>query len=234
METAIVLPLTIFLFLGTLQLFMILQARILSEYAIFRAARAGSVGYGDCRPMRHAALAVLMPAITRASTPADLGAAFQKRRNNRYDPTEDRAGNRPLTGPIIWIAREHPTLAEIPIEQDREFDTTYNPMRLEMKMIFWFPMRIPFANWVMAYMFLTHFGLATYDYTNPILPTEKNAGWPDTAAGNIDAAVGAEFKTRVQAGEYVFPIQTNYTMRMMTPAKVDYFDPGKPYCNTLW
>ena len=42
METALTLPLTLFLMLGTLQLFLMLQARVLTEYAVFRAVRVGT------------------------------------------------------------------------------------------------------------------------------------------------------------------------------------------------
>ncbi len=42
-EAALTLPLTVFLILGTLQLFLLLQARTLTEYAAFLAVRKGSV-----------------------------------------------------------------------------------------------------------------------------------------------------------------------------------------------
>ena len=60
-ETALVMPLLVFLLLGTLQLFLVLQARVLAEYAVFRATRSGSVGYGSCTRMRQAALLALLP-----------------------------------------------------------------------------------------------------------------------------------------------------------------------------
>ncbi|HLM44600.1 MAG TPA: TadE family protein, partial [Myxococcaceae bacterium] len=55
-ESALTLPLTVFLMLGTLQLFLMLQGRIMAEYAAFRAVRAGSVRHGDCQAMTHAAI----------------------------------------------------------------------------------------------------------------------------------------------------------------------------------
>jgi hypothetical protein len=62
-EAALTLPLTIFLILGSLQLFMMLQGRIMSEYAAFEAVRAGSRYHGDCKPMTHAVLAALLPSV---------------------------------------------------------------------------------------------------------------------------------------------------------------------------
>ena len=42
-ETALTMPLLIFLVLGTTQLFRLLQARILAQVAAYRAVRAGSL-----------------------------------------------------------------------------------------------------------------------------------------------------------------------------------------------
>ena len=50
MEAALTLPLVVFLILGTLQLFMMLQGRIMAEYAVFKAVRAGSVTTATARP----------------------------------------------------------------------------------------------------------------------------------------------------------------------------------------
>jgi Flp pilus assembly protein TadG len=37
-ETALVLPLVTFMILGTLQLFMLLQAKLMAQYAVYQAA----------------------------------------------------------------------------------------------------------------------------------------------------------------------------------------------------
>ena len=60
-ESALTLPLVVFLFLGMLQLFLLLQGRILAQYALARAARAGSLNHGSCRAMEQAAIAALLP-----------------------------------------------------------------------------------------------------------------------------------------------------------------------------
>ncbi len=54
-ESALTLPLVVFLAFGTIQLSGMLQARALAQYAAFIAVRTGSVNYGDCEAMTHAA-----------------------------------------------------------------------------------------------------------------------------------------------------------------------------------
>src|SRR5688500_7914706 len=60
-EAALTLPLFMFMILGVLQLFLMLQGRVMAEYAVYRAVRAGSVNHGDCEAMKHAAILSLTP-----------------------------------------------------------------------------------------------------------------------------------------------------------------------------
>src|SRR5882762_470367 len=88
-EAALTLPLAVFLMLGTLQLFLLLQARIIAQHAVYKAVRAGSLNSGDCVPMQQAAVAVLLPSITATPTLEAFAAAYGARRNNRYDAARD-------------------------------------------------------------------------------------------------------------------------------------------------
>lgn len=58
-ESAIVLPLWLLLFLCTLQLALLGRARLLTEYAAYRAARAGILWNGDPERMQRAAIQTL-------------------------------------------------------------------------------------------------------------------------------------------------------------------------------
>ena len=79
-ESALTLPLAVFLILGTLQLFMMFQARLLAHYAAFKAVRAGVVNNGSCAAMNDAALLALMPAFTRTDSVDRVVAAFDARK----------------------------------------------------------------------------------------------------------------------------------------------------------
>ncbi len=219
MESALTLPLVVFLVLGSLQLFLMLNARIMAQYAVFRATRAGSVSQGDCKRMMHAAIATLLPAFARTDSPDMLGDAFKDFRNNKY------AGKlKKFNGDVLWLIREAP--ASVTAE-DADFDQGGGSMRLEMRLVFWYPLRIPFADWVMTKMFRASFAIQDYNAANPLILTQKNANWKKASwmkgPEDMEALIRDEYKTRTDDGEYVFPIVSNYSMRMMTPAKPENF-----------
>jgi hypothetical protein len=230
-EAALTLPLTVFLILGVLQLFLMLQARIMAEYAAFRATRAGSVRHGSCEAMTDAAILGVLPTFhsylgrngAGLSPGRKLGLAFQRRKANQYTPGLD--GNH--DGPIVWIIRDSPV--GFFAREDSDFDEPRTPgqidaMRLETRMIFWFPLRIPFANWVISRMMLAHWGYLTYTDQNPLLLTQR-ANWArsPTMTMSLESAIVTELLTRVGAEQYVIPIHASASLRMMTPAQGQYF-----------
>src|SRR6218665_39527 len=220
-EAALTLPLTLFLVLGTIQFFLLLQARALTEYAVFRAVRTGSVKHGDCVAMTHAATAALLPPFARTDPPEALGKAFGRHNDNQYHGSGH-------TGPIVWLTRARPLRAEMRGDEEESFDdparygSLRDVMRLESRIIFWFPMRIPFANWVLNRMFLARWGLRDYTAHNPLLLTET-AHWNERSSAGFDAAIARELVDRSNRREYVFPLQASYSMRMMTPARRTLF-----------
>lgn len=242
-ETALTMPLTVFLLLGVLQLSMMLQARIMAQYAVYQAVRAGSLNKGDCRKMQQAALVALLPTITQVRTPAELGTAFGARCNPcstegtgkvsiHYDPTRDTApGAAGYDENLIEIVRERPTGAQVPASgEDTDFDeprTPDNIVRLEIRMIYWYRLRIPFVSWVMSKMFLAYFGLKPYTAQNPLMLTQK-ANWSQKEASlqTGDSWPGGDpgdnMRTWDAKHHYLFPIKVTAAMRMMTPAKANY------------
>ena len=241
-EAALTLPLLVFLALGTLQLFLMLQARYLAEYGVFRAVRAGSLNHGDCKAMKHAAVLAVLPALARTNDPASVEAAFKRHANNQYDNVRRMPGPngaRAHRGQIIELWRDvyfgrtkevFLSTASLPDPEDQLFDQPDHLMRLETRMIFWYRLSIPFADWVMGRMFLAHYRLTHYDFANPLAPVEGHAGWPDSPAitflgepwpgGPLDQSMLAF----ANDGHYLFPIRVTWSMRMMTPMKKKFFD----------
>lgn len=219
-ESALTLPLVVFMALGTLQLFLMLQARILTEYAAYQATRSGSMRHGDCGPMTDAALLALLPSVTRTDSPGALTAAFSARRLNRYS-----AGLDGVDLPIVELVRDSPS--RVPVPEDPDFDQPGRLSRLELRVLYWYHLDIPFADWVTSRMFLAYLGLQAYDAVNPLMPAESKAGW--TAGGALEdegwpgGAIGPRLRSAVLAGKYVFPIRASASMRMMTPAKARHF-----------
>lgn len=235
-ETALSLPLVLFVILGILQLFLMLQARLLAQYAVGRAVHAGSTSFGSCPRMTDAAILALMPsyntflgsATPGASVPEKLANAFALRRQNRYAGSGSPRDGSPDTGyngDIVWLFREQPLASQVVTlagGQDMNFDEPGRPMRLEVQMIYWFPMRVPFVDWVMTRAWLAQWGVLDYAAQNPYL-IAKGASWKTNNGYSPDAAIKQEMRTRADRREYVFPISASFTMRMMTPAAAQFF-----------
>lgn len=231
-ETALTMPLALFMLLGTLQLFMMLQGRLFAEHAAYAAVRTGSVKHGDCEAMTHAAIAALLPSFvsylgegTPGATPQEkLVAAFSARTRNKpfsnqFDPVADDGHD----GAVVWLFRETPLRADVTRQSEHDFDDPDGPgYTLRVRLVYWFPLRIPFANWVMATMFRAYFGLGDYNKVSPIMPVKPDAKWTQTAS-RLRTQAANEFLRRYNAEQYVFPVTASYAMRMMTPPRQRLF-----------
>jgi hypothetical protein len=171
----------------------------------------------------------MLPAIEPFAKPTgnintNLARAFQKRAGNllneRTAAGSSSHRNLNYTGAIVWIVRdlgERAGFGGFNNGQDVNFDQAVLPQRLETHLIFFYPMKIPFANWVMSRMFLAHMGLQGYTAQNPLMPVQT-ANWQQYGT-RLNATISTEMANRMLAGEYVFPITASYTMRLMTPLK---------------
>lgn len=240
-ESALTLPLIVFLFLGTLQLGLLQQARILAQYAVFQATRVGATHQGACEPMSHAALLSLVPALSTflgdegggATAGARLGAAFRRFKGNSYAgylgagwPSGGNADEA-----IVWLVREapSPTLADVTdFDQPLPRASRGEPLRLDVRMIFWAPLRIPFADRVITQMVLAHFGLQGHFAMNPLMPA-REAAWLPRDEKVLASAVADELLKRSGRGHYVFPVMVHSSQRMMSPPRLSEF--SRPVCS---
>ncbi|MFO0597251.1 MAG: TadE family protein [Myxococcaceae bacterium] len=229
-ETAITMPLTLFIVLGTLQLFMLLQGRLFAEHAAWAAARVGAVRHGECRAMTHAAILAVLPSFTsylgegtQGNSPEQkLAKAFSLRTVGKlYDNQYDSKADDPHKRAIVWIFRPSPTNRQVTNRSEDDFDDPDLPgYRLEVKVVYWYPLRIPFANWVMATLYRAWFGFGDYKDNNPLIPTQT-ANWTQKSR-RLDA-FRAEFMTRFDDEQYVFPVSGTAQMRMMSPPRRAFF-----------
>lgn len=230
-ESAITLPLVLFMVLGTLQLFMLLQGRVFAEHAAWAAVRTGAVKHGNCEAMTHAAIAALLPNFTTflgegtpGGSPSEkMATAFALRtRNKPFSNQFDATADDTHDGAIVWLMRESPRLGQVSRTSEDDFDDPDSDgYTLEVRLVYWYPLRIPFANWVMATMFRAYFGLGDYTKTNPLLPTQQ-ARWTQAGRRTLDG-FQSEFMRRFNAKQYVFPVVASYAMRMMTPPRPSNF-----------
>ncbi len=252
-ETALTLPLMIFLVLGTLQLFLAQHARFAAEVAVFKAARAGALTRGDCNRMVHTAVGALLPAITNilkapGGTPQEkLVFAFAARRNNRFNPALDHRSDATsksahYDGPIVWLDRSLSRngganyvldTSASTVGEDLSFDTPGDPIILSTELTFWFPLKIPFAGWVFWEFTMArwgNFGATHASATNPINPLGTKGSWVKSSTF-ADSGIGAEIYAHMAAfgapgkNQFMMPIRTTYSMRMLTPPKDANFTP---------
>jgi hypothetical protein len=239
-ESLLVLPLVVFLLLGTLQLFMIFQAKIMAQYAAMRAVRAGALNRGSCDAMMRAAIASVLP------TTADTSNA------QKYKKALEQYGANLNLGtkvPLVEIYRESPTLAAVAmgIPYNAMFDTPLppkgaqapDPMTLKAGLLYWYRLRIPFADYVITRMFMAYWGLQAFTGVDPTMPI-KTQSWPPGSPAPSNQEVwptGAIAATMLSFpnGQFFFPIQVRAAMRMMVPADSRYFDaPACPLVPPYW
>ena len=109
---------------------------------------------------------------------------------------------------------------------DNPLNAGAQPVRLELRGIFWAPLLIPFADWVFSRMALARLGLAPYQKANPLLETQT-ANWQREGGFSLQSPIAGEYFRRVTAGHYVYPIEVTYTMRMMSPVMLrDFVQPN--------
>jgi hypothetical protein len=205
-ETALTLPMMLFALLGILQLTLAYHARILTEYAAFKAARAGSVYRADCRRMQQAALMALIP-----SMPTVKAAPSEQFVRAATAVTTWRFNQSSKLTPLVFV--------DYRIENMRwPFDVQLDPsseapMRLRIRLAYFFEYRIPMVNWIMTRYWLavnTGRRWASTDPTMAMLQAKQPVAMASTdeLVTNAQAAIARSYFTT--------PIVATWSMRMMS------------------
>lgn len=215
-ETAIVLPMMVFLLLGTLQMSLAHQARLLNEYAAFKVARAASVYRLDCKPMVRAALMALIPSMSRTGVNPDLRARFtgvaRKVLGDNRPPgfTFGEAGAIPLVKVDYWVSD---------FKRNESFDLQLEPgqrpMKVHVRLAYFYEYRIPFAGWIISRVWLaSQTGRHWADGADPITPVRRWARRVTPAAERSpDWAIAQQ---GIDQGYFTVPLVSTWSMRMMS------------------
>ncbi len=232
-EAAIVLPLFVVAVLGILQLSLIHQAGLLTEYAAFQAARAGVVWNGDPQRMKDAAIFVLAPTACPTRAPG-IGALCAPRGSDDEWTRQasavaalqalSLADDLIFPGVHVHILNPHwPKHRELfTVGRNREeldFDDlspggasrVANVLTIQVQ--YWFELKIPIVDWVIWKAWTTARGTASF------ADDEINRGdgyrllrGSSLIAMQAAAHAGAD---RRRAG-YFIPIVTHHSMRMQS------------------
>jgi len=242
-ESAIVLPLMTFLILGTIQLTMMQQARLMTEYAAFQACRAGIVWNADKDQMKKAAMIALLPTVGRTDSTTEFAKTWAKMKlaleagNLLGAVLGGLPGGIGHAADIIDIETLSPSgLSGPEVDFDKVGDDTVRDQtRLTIKLTYLYLMRIPFANWVIHDAWsAAHAGIRyTGPIDRPMIGTQQRNANVARAAAAAKEALKGDFRSAARFaligvlannGYYLIPLEATYTMRMQSNPFQDNLD----------
>ncbi|MFL5347669.1 MAG: TadE family protein [Hyalangium sp.] len=214
-ETAIVLPLLVFMLLGVLQMSIAYQTRLLSEYAAYKVARSASVYRLDCDHMIGAGLMALVPSVSLGQLFPDTKAGMRQRfvATARTLIGDNRPPNRGVNIPLIRVHYWVSGYTGLPFDQQLEQDE--EPMKVHVRLAYFFEYRIPFANWIISRVWLaSQTGQAWATGADPITPVRRTAGRVTRATeASLDVDI---VRQALQSNYFTVPLVSTWSMRMMS------------------
>lgn len=228
-ESAIVIPMYVFLILGLLQFALINQARLMTKYAAYKAVRAGALHSADPKAMRDAALWALLPLVATGMPHRDGTGSLVSKTNSVTNYGKKWLIVKGLGGWIVpgtlryaEVATCGPTQADLKWDTDEiDFDdpkvwsvhvtrrnnTAWKKSertKLRVQVTYNYRMPIPFANMILADIALgQQISEALFLGKNPTMLTSLKK-----AASKLNVL-------RLM-GIYVWPIRASYSMRMQS------------------
>ncbi len=241
-ESALVLPLYVFLMLGIIQLSLMHQAQLMTKYAAYRAVRAGAMHNADRWTMETTSAQVVLPKF--ASDPIigfqSSGPRLRPTTNAaewgiRYAEVVGLYGTIGLDLPPTMVTtcgplRQHFSNLDPECRPGEEADfddlcvlygpsgqaswEDYSRTKLRVQVLFNYRMPIPFANDVIARIALAQ------EINRALMLDNVDVGLPRELNDRVWNFI-AQLLAALQNREYVLPIRANYSMRMMSNIHMD-------------
>ena len=216
LETALILPLQLFTLLGAIQLSMAYQARLVAEYAAFKTARSASLYRTDCRHMTDAALMALLPTVSGHFPPGAVTSAQQ-----RYVALGNlllSSGNRPPNNPpgsATPLTVIDFRVTDFRPEFDEQLDPGDRPMKVHVRLAYFYEYRVPFANWIISRFWLqSESGIQLAQGIDPIMPARNHRSEPLTPF--LDPSLTGIAQSAIANRYFTVPIVTTFSLRMMS------------------
>ncbi len=227
-ESALVIPLFMFILMGSLQLALMHQVRLLTKYAAYKAVRVGAITSVDHDRMVAAALAVLVPTISKSShavhrtlSATDFTSSFNDVKNNKMP--ED--GQTPYVE--IMVCSPNKELLESSgdeLDFDSEAAISHEEMRgstspgeagwkgfdkgrLAIQVTYNYRMVIPFADMILYRIFMAQ------ERTDLMWTFRLGKQDPQVEQ---QRKLAEKYDSLANRGTYVFPIRANFLMRMQS------------------
>ena len=191
-------PLALFVLLALVQLAWIQQARLLLEYAAYRAARTGALWNADPERMAEAARLVLGPTACPSRwqalpcLPAReplLRAASGAHALRRLASTGGFPG---LSVELVDTPGVPPGVEEIDFDDPARPEAERAALLLSVRLHYWFELRIPFADAALWH------------------------AWHVFGARRLPPASRRAVEAAAASGAYFVPLSTTHTMRMQS------------------
>jgi hypothetical protein len=207
-EAAIVLPSVVLLFLMTLQLSMLQQARLMADYAAFAAARTGIVRNGDNGhegtdgPMHDAAVFALLPTYGRTDSFTTLAATAA--RFKAEDAALTTAGLSQVKVLVLNpVAADFKTYGGHLDGQELDFDDVRpgatEATLLSLQVRYLYELRVPVANKLIQGLWLAARAVSGA----PADGVDSAALAAEAAAGRVFLPVTAFYSMRMQSNPYL-------------------------------
>ena len=251
-ETALVMPLFVFIVLGLIQLGLMNQARLLTKYAAYKAVRAGALHSANTPMMEMAALSVVAPMASRSHAAAlgngNIEQVFHITDGSSFSQVMgDLNGNMMAEGNLQYVKVVicNPTTEVLnsaggqqlsgASEPQYDFDdarnaggTDWKPFmrtKLVAQVTFNYRMMIPFANMMLFY-------IATGQEKAELFRVSRLT--VDETSNGVRAARADPYLQFAQSHKiYVLPIRAAYEMRMQSnffPNKAGFELPASNDC----
>jgi Flp pilus assembly protein TadG len=228
-ETAIVMPLFVFLILGMIQLGLMHQARVMTKYAAFKAVRVGSIHNAKQEAMKKAAMAVLLPMAGRragqsffkASPDSGFAQSWATVKSNISDHLDLTICN--PTG-NYYDDFDNPAGALGRNTSDWE---TANRGRLSIQLTFYYQLVIPFVNGVLWHIVA---GQENTELMRTLRLSPENPKWRMTGGSRTVSSFADKAKQHI----YILPIRASWSMRMQSNYLPKYKLPNKNLCRIGW
>ncbi|RYZ15448.1 MAG: pilus assembly protein, partial [Myxococcaceae bacterium] len=230
------------LILGILQLGTLHHARLMTEYAAYRAARAGIVNHADCEIMKKAAFAAVLPTLGiprsrdiegRVDTlirVAKVHDAYtlgpQAEDNQRYTEVDlERLRVEVLNPKRSQLPGLFSTYGSHMAGREVDYDDVRDAQVIEANLLtvrvtYFYEMRIPFANWQLHAFYMGREALNGLAMRGPNFTTQKVNGGSLTShledQGTDQSDDHPKIRELARSNVFAIPVIATYSMRMQS------------------
>lgn len=237
METAIVMPLFLFIILGLLQLGLLHQARVMAKYAAYKAARVGSIHNAKLDSMRRAALAIVLPYSGRRTTdsfynatPAQFGNSWRSAASQNQNGGNDRILEVTICDPVGNVRGDFDDPAG-DMGSSRGGWQGFNKGRLSVQVTFFHQMVIPFVNAVIWHVVN---GTEQAELMRTLRMGDKQRPNYFKFGATGGSRTISSLKPLADRHVYVMPIRASWSMRMQSNFLQRYRLPAQNKCRLGW